>query len=64
MAFTSETAHLYEELKFIRESTNYLLLLSEKKLLQDETYRDMSTALLTRKNQIDKEIENYNKIHR
>ena len=49
--------HLYEELKFLRESTSYLLVLTEKKLLSEECYRDMSTAFLARKKQIDKEIE-------
>lgn len=64
MSFTAETAHLYDELKFIRELTSYLLMLFEHKLLSEETYRGISFAILTRKNQIDKEIENYNKLHR
>jgi len=64
MSFTAATAHLYEEQKFIRELTSYMLVLSEKKLLPDETYRDMSTALLTRTHQITTEIEINNKLNK
>lgn len=59
----SEVAHIKEEQKFIRELTSYLLLLSEKQILQEVTYRDMSTALLTRKHQLEVEYENINKLN-
>ena len=59
----AETAHLYEELKFLRESTSYLLTLSEKKLIPDECYRDMLTAYQVRKHEIDNKIEDYNKLN-